>query len=82
VHRRERVDLILAPVQPLAPLTLQRIRTLGEQPDLIVQLQRYTAPFNMTGAPTLTLPGGFSDDGLPIGIQLVGAELDEARLLR
>lgn len=38
------VDLILTPVQPFAPLTLAVIATLGEQPDLIARLQRYTAP--------------------------------------
>lgn len=36
----------------------------------------------MTGQPTLTLPGGFSSDGLPIAIQLAAADLDEAMLIR
>jgi amidase len=58
------------------------IRTLGEQPELISKLQRYTCPFDMTGNPTITLPGGFSAAGLPIGFQLVAADLDEAALVR
>jgi amidase len=76
------VDLILAPVQPFAPLSLSTIRTLGVQPDLIFKLQRFTAPFDMTGNPTLTLPGGFSDEGLPIGFQLIADHLSESKLVR
>jgi amidase len=76
------IDLLLTPVHPFAPLTLATIRTLGEQPELISKLQRYTCPFDMTGSPTITLPGGFTDEGLPIGFQLVGADLTEATLVR
>ena len=76
------IDLLLIPVQPMPPLTLAEIRALGAQPDLIAKLQRYTCPFNMTGHPTITLPGGFSEQGLPIGFQLVAGHLDEATLLR
>jgi amidase len=36
----------------------------------------------MTGHPTITLPGGFSAAGMPIGFQLVAADLDEATLVR
>lgn len=75
------VDLILTPVQPFDPLTLARIATLGEQPRLIADLQRYTCPFNASGHPTLTLPAGFSVEGLPIGLQLVAGPFAEARLL-
>lgn len=78
----ETIDLLLIPVQPFPPLTLAMIRTLGEQPDLITKLQRYTCPFDMTGHPTITLPGGASTDGLPIGFQFVAAHLDEAMLVR
>lgn len=78
----ETIDLLLIPVQPFPPLTLAMIRTLGEQPDLITKLQRYTCPFDMTGHPTITLPGGVSADGLPIGFQFVAAHLDEAALVR
>ena len=76
------VDLLLAPAHPFAPLSLETIGTMGLQPRLIARLQAYTAPFDMTGQPTLTLPGGFSADGLPIAFQLVAAELGEAMLLR
>jgi amidase len=76
------IDLLLTPVHPFGPLSLESIRTLGEQPDLIFKLQRYTCPFNMTGSPTITLPGGFTDAGLPIAFQLVAAHLNETSLIR
>ena len=42
----------------------------------------YTLPFNLSGNPAITLPCGWGADGLPIGLQLVGPHLGDARLLR
>jgi len=41
-----------------------------------------TVPANHAGGPGLTLPSGFDDEGLPIGIQLLGADFSEETLLR
>jgi aspartyl-tRNA(Asn)/glutamyl-tRNA(Gln) amidotransferase subunit A len=41
-----------------------------------------TPPFNLTGQPAATVPCGFSADGLPIGLQIVGRRFDEATVLR
>ena len=41
-----------------------------------------TIPVNLAGLPAISVPCGFSDAGLPIGVQLIGNVLDEARLLR
>jgi amidase len=76
------VDLLLAPVQPFASPTVAEMQALGEQPRRVSALLRYTCPFDMTGHPTLTLPGGFTPGGLPLGFQLVAARMDEATLLR
>lgn len=76
------VDLMLTPAHPFAPLSLATIATLGEQPDLIAKLQRYTCPFNMSGHPTLTFPAGLAQEGLPIGLQLIAAHLHEQTLVR
>ncbi|AOY98810.1 glutamyl-tRNA amidotransferase [Cupriavidus sp. USMAHM13] len=42
----------------------------------------WTMPFNMTGHPAISLPCGFGDDGLPVGLQLVGRFRQDAMLLR
>jgi len=42
----------------------------------------FTAPFNVSGSPTISLPCGFSEEGLPYSIQFVGKHLDEALLCR
>ncbi|MEM8976653.1 MAG: amidase family protein [Pseudomonadota bacterium] len=42
----------------------------------------YTHPFNLSGNPAITLPAGFSSDGLPFAIQLVGRRGEDALLLR
>ena len=75
------IDILLTPAHPFAPLTLDTIATLGTQPKLIAGLQRYTCPFNLTGHPTITLPGGFAD-GAPIGFQLIAAMFGEPALVR
>jgi amidase len=41
---------------------------------------RFTAPFDFSGSPTLSLPCGFAADGMPASLQLVGRHLDEATL--
>jgi hypothetical protein len=45
-------------------------------------LTRLTAPFNLTGLPALSVPCGADSDGLPIGLQIVGAPWAERRVLR
>ncbi|MGD2158964.1 MAG: amidase [Anaerolineales bacterium] len=46
------------------------------------QLLPYTSPFNLTGLPALSIPCGFTEEGLPIGMQIVGPLWAEARVLR
>lgn len=79
-HLFRDIDALLMPVQPFGPLTLGEIRSLGTQPDFILKLQRYTAPFDLTGHPTVTLPCGFGENHMPIGMQLAGR--DETMLIR
>lgn len=42
----------------------------------------FTAPFNCTGGPALAMPCGFTSEGLPLSLQIVGRPLDDATVLR
>jgi Asp-tRNA(Asn)/Glu-tRNA(Gln) amidotransferase A subunit family amidase len=41
----------------------------------------FTFPFNATGQPAFSLPNGFSKSGMPIGLQIVGRQNDEAGII-
>lgn len=49
---------------------------------LAQQLTAFTAPFDVTGFPAISVPCGFTSRGLPIGLQIVGRAWDEDRLLQ
>lgn len=72
-------DAILSPVAPTPAFKV------GEKIDDPIQMYLtdvFTIPVNMAGLPGLSVPGGFSADGLPIGIQLIAPHFEEARLLQ
>jgi aspartyl-tRNA(Asn)/glutamyl-tRNA(Gln) amidotransferase subunit A len=54
----------------------------GYDPDAAIVAPSFTALWNLAGNPAISLPGGFSTEGLPIGLQLIGRPFDEATLLR
>ena len=76
------VDAMLIPAQPIAAPTVARMATLGRVPAELAALTRFTAPFDMSGHPTLTLPVAFTSAGLPVGAQFVGRNLGEPALVR
>lgn len=78
----EQVDLLLVPVQPFGNLSIAQVAAILGRPGGVHDAVRFTAPFDMSGSPTITLPGGFSPAGLPMGFQLVGRHLDEPLLVR
>ena len=53
-----------------------------DAPNLRAAWYPYTMPFNLTGHPAISLPCGFADDGLPVGLQLVARPGEDAALLR
>jgi amidase len=66
----------------MASPTNELMATLAEDAELISGLLRFTCPFDMTGSPTITLPGGRTPAGLPIGFQLVARHFEEELLVR
>jgi amidase len=79
-------DLLLTPALAERPLVIGDCNGLGEQP--LEDLARsgrftpYTALFNVTGQPAVSVPLGFGDDGLPTAVQLVAQPLGEDTLLQ
>jgi amidase len=67
---------------PANPVTPAELYGPGPGPGFDMSRLRFTAPFNFNGAPTLTLPCGLSDDGLPLSLQIVGKPLGEAPICR
>jgi amidase len=76
------VDLLIVPAMNAAAPTLAELAAAGREPAAVEARLRFTAPFDMSGHPTLTLPGGKTNDGLPVGFQIVGRPMAEALILR
>ena len=76
------IDLLIVPAMNIAAPTLVDVTTARRTPALFEARLRFTTPFNMSGHPTLTLPGGKTVDGFPVGFQIVGRHMEEAFVLR
>ncbi|MBU2286268.1 MAG: amidase, partial [Gammaproteobacteria bacterium] len=75
------IDLLLIPATGIASPTMARMATMGEDAELMAAMLRYTCPFDMTGSPTITLPGGFTDGHMPVGFQFVSRHFEEGLLV-
>lgn len=76
------VDLLLAPVQPFAAPSHEQLAALAQDAELNRRLIQFTAPFNVSGHPALSLPCGFTESGLPLGCQFIANKGGEAVLCR
>jgi aspartyl-tRNA(Asn)/glutamyl-tRNA(Gln) amidotransferase subunit A len=73
----ESFDFLITPTTPIAAPTI-------EGHDAVEQagrLTRFTAPFNLAGLPALSLPCGFTNEALPIGLQIVSRAWGEFKVL-
>ena len=79
----EGVDVLLTPTVPISP---PRIAELQRNPENLrpaeLTMLRNTRPFNVWGIPAISLPCGFTSDGMPIGLQLAGAAWREDVVLQ
>jgi amidase len=76
------IDLLLVPAMPMTVPTIETVASRGRENAFMAEMVRFTMPFDLTGSPTITLPGGFTKDHLPIGFQLAGPDLSEDLLCR
>lgn len=82
----EEVDVYLTPVTATPPPRIGHIDPLNPDPAELNQRQAesfpYTAPFNMTGQPAMSVPLAWTSGGLPLGMQFAARYGDEATLFR
>jgi Asp-tRNA(Asn)/Glu-tRNA(Gln) amidotransferase A subunit family amidase len=80
----ERYDLLLSPTVACLPFEvgLDQPKEIAGRAVGLYDWIPYTYPFNLTGQPAASVPCGFSRDGLPIGLQIVGRRFDDATVLR
>ncbi len=73
-------------VTPTTPIPAPAIAELKQDPDLLrpreLLLLRNTRPINVWGLPAISVPCGFTESGLPIGLQIIGPHWGEARVLQ
>ena len=71
-------DLLILPTTPIPAPPIEGTGAI----EAARQLTRFTAPFNFSGLPALSLPCGFTGTGLPLGLQVVSKHWGEGKLLR
>ncbi|MGE3180215.1 MAG: Asp-tRNA(Asn)/Glu-tRNA(Gln) amidotransferase subunit GatA [Phycisphaerae bacterium] len=75
----ESVDLILGPV---SPTTAFKIGEKSDDPLQMYLADQFTVAANLTGLPAISVPGGYDEAGLPIGVQLTAPAFRELALLQ
>jgi aspartyl-tRNA(Asn)/glutamyl-tRNA(Gln) amidotransferase subunit A len=72
------VDLLLGPTTPSPPF---KIGEIIDDPLAMYLADVFVVPANLAGLPAMNVPSGFTKDGLPLGVQLIGGYLQEEKVL-
>ena len=77
-------DALLAPTLPVGSPKISEptVRVAGKEIPKLALMPSLTRPFNITGQPTISVPCGFTSDGMPIGMQLAGRNYEDAFVLK
>jgi aspartyl-tRNA(Asn)/glutamyl-tRNA(Gln) amidotransferase subunit A len=76
-----KVDVMVSPTLPFTARPAGSLEGEGLVSG-IYDLTHFMCPFNLTGTPAISVPCGFSSEGLPLGMQVLGKALDEPTVLR
>jgi aspartyl-tRNA(Asn)/glutamyl-tRNA(Gln) amidotransferase subunit A len=76
------VDAIISPTLPMLPTNINQREVMinGVTEGVRNSVLRFNSPTDFTGNPSMSIPCGFSASGLPVGYQLIGKHLEEAKL--
>jgi aspartyl-tRNA(Asn)/glutamyl-tRNA(Gln) amidotransferase subunit A len=75
-------DFLVTPMIAVPPFDTPHVTPLTPNGTLWMEWTPYTFPFNLTQQPAASIPCGFTKDGLPVGLQIVGRNGDDARVLQ
>ena len=75
-------DLLVTPSVAVPPFTVGARAPEGYDSIDTADWTPFAFPFNLTGQPAATVPCGFTSEGLPVGLQIVGRKFDDALVLR
>jgi amidase len=78
----EDIDILLVPTMPVPIPSLRKMSEYGADPNVLLGILRFTALFDFTGSPSLTLPMGIDSSGMPLSMQFVGRHVSEDLLVR
>jgi Asp-tRNA(Asn)/Glu-tRNA(Gln) amidotransferase A subunit family amidase len=81
----ERHDLLVTPTTSVVAFPLGRSfpeEIAGKKLETSIDWFPFTYPFNITGHPAISVPCGWTADGLPVGLQIVGRRFADATVLR
>ncbi len=80
----ESFDVVLTPTLPVLPFPVGQDNAdpFPGQPQGELQWTQFTYPINLTGQPAVSVPAGWSEENLPVGLQIIGRRFDDRSVLR
>jgi len=81
----KRVDVFICPTLPFTATDVGAMKVVienGQEEDMLSAIMQFTGVPSLTGLPSLNVPCGFDQQGLPVGMQIIGKPFDERTLFR